>query len=372
MRLFNCQNCGNTVFFENTHCEQCNAVLGFIPASMQLSALVGTGDKGWTALSDTVSPPPIRYYCANHQHQVCNWLVESEENNALCIACEMNRYIPKINDAEKKLSWQKLEFSKHRLMYSLLRLQLPLQSKAQNPDTGLAFDFIANDQPVPQEAKTTTGHADGQVTINISEASSSQREQARVDMNERYRTLIGHFRHEVGHYYWDVLVAPNEQWLQDYRNLFGDERQDYGTALNQHYNQGPPANWSNHFVSAYASSHPWEDWAESWAHYFHIIDTLETAHAFGLALGSSVQSKQTYEMVAMVSDIDPYTHPQFGEIIQRYIPLTLAINSLNRAMGQPDLYPFVLNDIIINKLEFVHRLVKNTQNRSSFSATDSM
>lgn len=357
MKLFNCQNCGHTVFFENTHCEQCQSPLGFAPDLITLSALKPDNSGGWLALADTSQPAKSRYYCANHQHQVCNWLVDSEDANTLCIACQMNRYIPNVNDLEQKQSWQEMEFAKHRLMYSLLRLQLPLQSKNDDPEAGLSFDFITPDEPVPEDAEATTGHAEGQVTINLNEADPSEREQMRKDLNESYRTLIGHFRHEVGHYYWDQLIATNAQWLQDYRTMFGDEREDYGEALKVHYEQGPPADWNSRFVSTYASSHPWEDWAETWAHYFHLIDTLDTASAFGLSLGAPYLPQHTNTMVAMTADLDPYTHDNFSDILNRSIALTFAVNSLNRSMGQPDLYPFVLNEPVKAKLEFIHRLM---------------
>ncbi|MVF11086.1 hypothetical protein FT643_02915 [Ketobacter sp. MCCC 1A13808] len=355
MKLFNCQNCGHTVFFENTHCEQCRAALGFIPELINISSLKPAGNGGWIAAADCEKT--VRFYCSNHQHQVCNWLVDSEDENTLCIACQMNRYIPNVADAEQKLSWQEMEFAKHRLMYSLLRLQLPLQSKDEAPEEGLSFDFINTEQPLPDDAQSTTGHAEGQVTINLAEADPAEREQMRKDMNESYRTLIGHFRHEVGHYYWDQIIAPYQQRLKAYRRLFGDEREDYGEALKSHYEQGAPADWNTRFVTTYASSHPWEDWAETWAHYFHIIDTLETAYAFGMTLGAPQQTQQTHNMVAMTADIDPYNHADFEEILNRCIPLTFAVNSLNRSMGQPDLYPFVLNEPVKTKLGFIHQLM---------------
>jgi hypothetical protein len=91
--------------------------------------------------------------------------------------------------------------------------------------------------------------------------------------------LLGHFRHEVGHYFWDRLVATDPHQLEEFRVLFGDDRQDYGEALKRHYDEGAPANWQDTYISMYATMHPWEDFAETWAHYLHIVDTLETAGA---------------------------------------------------------------------------------------------
>ncbi len=104
----------------------------------------------------------------------------------------------------------------------------------------------------------------------------------RVQMHEPYRTLLGHFRHEVGHYYWDRLIAET-RWQEGYRNLFGDERASYADALDHHYKNGAPDNWQESSVSAYATMHPWEDWAETWAHYLHMMDAVDTALGFGMS-----------------------------------------------------------------------------------------
>ena len=357
MKLFQCQHCGHRIFFENTHCEQCGSSLGYLPELNILSALKAGQNGAWVALGDAANPPKNRHYCANHQHQVCNWMVEQDDGSTLCVACQFNRYIPTPTDPDQQQAWQDMEQAKHRLMYSLLRLKLPLQPKTHAPEKGLAFDFIDPSQPLPAGAQATTGHAQGQVTINMSEANPAEREQMRQDMNEDYRTLIGHFRHEVGHYYWDQLIAPDPAILQDYRNLFGDETADYSQALERHYQQGAPNDWNTKYVSTYASSHPWEDWAETWAHYFHIIDTLDTAHAFGLSLHADKGFSTAESSINMNADIDPYLHDNFDDIAQRCIALTFAVNSLNRSMGQPDLYPFVLNQAVKSKLEFVHQVI---------------
>lgn len=354
MKLFSCQSCGHTVFFENTHCVQCDSALGFIPEHATMSALVPAKKGGWLALIESKKPTRVWEYCSNHEHKVCNWLVEKSADQEFCIACEMNRYIPNPVNIEERKMWRDLEFAKHRLIYSLIRLKLPLISKDAAPESGMSFDFITDARPVPEDALGTTGHADGQVTINMAEANPAEREQMRKDMNESYRTLIGHFRHEIGHYYWDRLILNNPKWLKKYRALFGDERADYGEALAKHYKNGAVKDWQNSFVSTYAGSHPWEDWAETWAHYFHIVDTLETAYSFGITLTPQVANGQYSNMTA---DIDPYLHRDFEDIINRCIPLTFAVNSLNRGMGQPDLYPFVLTDMVKKKLTFVHKLM---------------
>jgi len=71
-----------------------------------------------------------------------------------------------------------------------------------------------------------------------------------------------------------------------HRELFGDETTDYGAALGSYYREGPKPDWNRHYVTAYASSHPHEDWAETFAHYIHIVDTLDSARAYGIGLRS--------------------------------------------------------------------------------------
>ena len=187
------------------------------------------------------------------------------------------------------LPWRKLEAAKHRLFYTLLRLNLPIETRNENPE-GLAFDFLA-DQPAQSGPKVMTGHDNGLITIALAEADDAERERRRTAMGEPYRTLLGHFRHEVGHYYWDRLVR-DEGRLDPCRAVFGDDSQDYEQALQRHYAEGAPANWQENFVSAYATTHPWEDFAETWAHYLHIVDTLEMAGAFGVQRRSEARPKR--------------------------------------------------------------------------------
>lgn len=345
MKIFSCQQCGQTLLFENTQCQRCGVKLGYLPASGVLSALLDEGES-YKALAD--ADATSRWvYCSNAAHRVCNWLLPAGAETTLCECCELNRHIPDLADPGQQEAWQELEFAKHRLVYSLHRFGLPIQQ-------GLRFDFISTNRPIPPGATASTGHASGQVTITTDEADSAEREQHRVDMDEPYRTLIGHFRHEVGHYYWEQLLQTDPQRLQGFRDLFGDDTLNYQQALQQHYEHGPAANWQAQYISAYASSHPWEDWAETWAHYFHLVDTLETAHAFGLSL----QPQAGVDAVmAMTADIDPYVHKDFDELLNRALPLTFAVNSLNRSMGQPDLYPFVLSSKVKDKLRFIHNLL---------------
>jgi hypothetical protein len=202
-----------------------------------------------------------------------------EESAALCASCRLTRVIPPLAVTQYRTYWYRLEQAKRRLLYTLVSLQLPLTGKAQDPEHGLAFEFLADAGSLP---KVVTGHDGGVITINIAEADDAERERVRLAMGEPYRTLLGHLRHECGHYYWERLIAGSE-WQRAFGRLFGEEGQDYTASLQRHY-QAPAFDWEQLHVSAYASAHPWEDWAETWAHYLHMVDTLETAQACGLAL----------------------------------------------------------------------------------------
>jgi hypothetical protein len=347
MKLFECQNCGQPLYFENTSCESCGLRLGFLPEQATISAL--KDDDGlWHALAQ----PKERFrYCSNAAHDVCNWLVPADSDEQFCVACRHNRTIPDLSQPENLLHWRKIETAKHRLFYSLLKLRLPLASKVEDEEGGLAFDFIADREGPQGHIPVLTGHDNGLITINLAEADDPERERQRSQMGEPYRTLLGHFRHEIAHYYWDRLISGSAS-LAEFRETFGDEQQDYGAALQQHYANGPPKDWPERFVTAYASSHPWEDFAETWAHYFHVIDTLETANAFGLSVRPKVS--QGSALAARI-DFDPYA-ADMNRVIDAWLPLTFAVNSINRSMGLPDLYPFVLAPAVIVKLTFIHQL----------------
>ncbi|MDG1728338.1 MAG: putative zinc-binding metallopeptidase [Algibacter sp.] len=266
------------------------------------------------------------------------------------MACQLNRKIPNESDKESFEKWRKLEIAKHRLIYQLSKLKLPLQSKIKTDD-GIAFDFISANN----KEKKLTGHANGIITILLSEADSVHREQLKKQMDEPYRTLLGHFRHEIGHYYWTLLFKNND--LQNFRNLFGDEQSDYGESLKSYYSYGAPLNWNVNYISKYASAHPWEDWAETWAHYLHIMDTLETANALGMSFSAS--NTPTQQNITTTICPNPYKIHNFKIIFDASIALTCAANSLNRSMGLPDIYPFVIPAPVYKKLAFIHALLYN-------------
>lgn len=354
MKLFECQNCAQPLYFENTRCENCGLLLGYLPARETLTALKADGEARH-ALAD---PRGIYRYCTNAAHNVCNWLVSADSIEQFCATCRHNRVIPDLSQPGNLEHWRLIEIAKHRLLYTLLRLRLPVRTRVEDPD-GLAFDFLADVAgPSPSAPPVMTGHANGVITINLAEADDSERERRRREMQEPYRTLLGHFRHEIAHYYWDRLVAGSAKH-DEFRRIFGDERTDYGEALQRYYASGAPANWSQRFVSAYAAAHPWEDFAETWAHYFHMVDTLETAGSFGLA----VVPKASKGLSARV-DFDVH-RADIARLIDAWIPLTFAANSMNRSMGLPDLYPFVLSAPAIAKLTFVHSCIRAGQQTES-------
>ena len=277
MKLFRCQACDQVLYFENIRCERSGHALGYMPELTTLSALEpGTGED-WQPLAQ---PGASVRLCSNAAYDACNWLVASDAAETLCAACRHNRVVPDLSVPTNLQAWQRWQVALHRLIYSLRRLGLPLANRLDDPAHGLVFDVLADPEGGP---KVLTGHDEGVITLALSEADDAERERRRTAMGEPYRTLLGHMRHETGHHYWDLLVRDAGQ-LAECRAVFGDDSQDYNAALKTHYANGAPAEWQSAFVSAYATAHPWEDFAETWAHYLHIIDTLEMAGAFGLTL----------------------------------------------------------------------------------------
>ena len=308
----------------------------------------------WQIALDGTQPQAVYRRCANFATAAaCNWLIEPEEGaggSTLCRACRLNRTIPNLSQGRNRAHWLCMERAKRRLVSQLIGLGLPVASKvSEDRERGLAYDFLSNQ---PGQPRIMTGHALGVITINLEEADDVVRERTRVDMGEPYRTLLGHLRHEIGHYYWARLVARTG-WQAPCRRLFGDERKDYALALQTHYERGPPADWRQRFVSAYASVHPCEDWAESWAHYLHLRDSLDTADSFGM------------EPHRVEGEADPFGSADlwrpraigakaFLDMLHRWVRLTSAMNEMSRAMGQHDFYPFVLPPPAVAKLHFIH------------------
>lgn len=351
MQLFQCSYCQHPIYFDNTQCTVCQHHLGFDAQYMHMLALQPGQRAG--EFVEAVTQKAYRF-CQNHQHQVCNWIIPFDSPEQFCPACRLNRIIPDLNQPQYYCRWQKIELAKHRLVYALLRWNLPLLSKLESPERGLVFDFKANpnDDRAP---KVMTGHASGVITLNIAEADNVERMMAKQNMAEVYRTLLGHFRHEIGHYYWDVLVA-NSDYLARFRQLFGDERACYQQAVKDYYQHGAPSNWMDAYISAYATMHPWEDWAESWAHYLHIVDVLETATSFGMSIHPQIVHEEQHFMYFKQRE-NPYFLTDFNEIFQAWLPVAFAMNSVNRSMGQEDFYPFVISPKVMEKLQLIHQVI---------------
>ena len=356
MQLFKCDRCEQVLYFENTECLRCGARLGFVPEQVTLGALMPDG-AAWRLQA---APTGLRYrFCANATHSACNWLLPVDDAENYCRACRHNRTIPDLSDDDRLQAWRRIEVAKRRLFYSLLRLRLPTPTVGSGDPEPLSFDFLADP---PDGPRVMTGHDNGHITIALSEADDARREAARVSMGELYRTLLGHFRHEIGHYYWDRLVRDAGQAeLARCRALFGDDRQDYGQALQRYYANGAPANWQDGHVSCYATMHPWEDWAETWAHYLHIVDTLEMAAAFGIRVAPDIAESATMETEIT---FDPHHVADLQRLIDAWLPLTYAVNSLNRAMGQPDLYPFAIAPPVLEKMAYIHGLIRRAGGRA--------
>jgi hypothetical protein len=345
MKLFNCQNCQQVLYFENSKCFRCGFQLGYRPQGNVMVALKAVGEN-WQELG---TPRRLHRFCANAQYDACNWLVSAEQPQTFCVACRHNRVVPDLSQPSNLWAWRKIEVAKHRLFYSLLRLGL-------TDFRGLQFEFLS-DPPRWQEPAVMTGHNEGVITIALAEADDAEREKRRTSMNEPYRELLGHFRHEIGHYFWERLVEENNR-AASFRDVFGGENQDYAAALQRYYTTGPAQDWQESFVSAYATSHPWEDFAETWAHYLHIVDTLEMAAAFGIRVNPRLDTQGSLKTDI---NVDPYTAANFSSVVDAWLPLTFALNGINRCMGQADLYPFILSPRVIQKLDFIHLLIRDAR-----------
>lgn len=312
MKRLTCR-CGQAVYFDNHRCTNCSRELAFDPAALTMAA--------------EAEPGAGLPFCSNRQSESrCNWLAGPAAPGGVCLSCRSSEVIPALSKPENRSRWRKLEAAKRRLLYDLLRLGLPVDTS----ELRFVFKEDRRTNPDVHEEHVSIGHRQGVITINAAEADEVYREQMRELMNEPYRTLLGHFRHESGHYYFDVIL--DDAGRTEARRLFGDEREGYDAALKRHYSEGPRPGWQERFVSGYASAHPVEDWAETWAHYLHAAAVLETAVANG--------------MLDAVRDWQ-----------RDFVDLAIRLNELMRALGLADAYPFVLTDVIAEKIDFVHTAI---------------
>ena len=354
MRAFTCNTCGQLVFFENTTCLTCGSELGFWWPDRELLTLERHGDK-LDPIGEPGGVPAGLSRCANRDLASCNWLVERD--GELCFSCTLTRTRPRDDDARGLREFRIAENAKRWLLFELGELDLPVIGWRER-EGGLAFDLLSSEaEPV------TTGHSNGVITLDLAESDDARRIARREQLAEPYRTVLGHLRHEIGHYYWPILVDDAARLARS-RELFGDERADYDAALERHYSHGPPPGWRERFVSAYATMHPSEDWAETFAHYLHIRDGLQTAASYRVR----VLGPETAPPPRAISDLSrdgTDAVDDFGRLLAEWLPLTYALNAINRSIGRADLYPFVLSPPVIEKLAFaddlVSRLTKDVQ-----------
>jgi hypothetical protein len=352
MKVFHCDHCGNLLFFENTVCLTCQRRVAFLPDARVMGSLDPDADTRdvWRSPLPQAHGRSYRL-CRNYRvEEVCNWAIVDGDGE-LCRSCRLTRAIPDLGVPGHRLAWYRLETAKRRLVYTLAGAQLPIATRDEDPQRGLAFAFLAD---AADGTRVLTGHANGIITLNVAEADDAERERRRTSLAEPYRTLLGHLRHESGHYYWDRLIARGGP-LDEFRAVFGDERQDYAAALAAYYRDGAPADWQDRVVSAYATAHPWEDWAETWAHYLHILDTLEMAAHCGLQLRPRHRDEPS---LAAPPTVTADVAGPFERLIETWLAVAYLLNNLNRGLGQPDAYPFVLSPAVIARLRFVHDVVR--------------
>ncbi len=306
--------CGQTVYFDNHSCGNCGRALAFDPSTLRMQS------EEW--------PGAGLPFCGNRANAVqCNWL--SDSLGAYCLSCQLSRVIPTLGKIGNEAWWRQLEAAKRVLIRDLLRLGLPVQSGE------LSFEFMEDRRtnPLVDEEFVLIGHRAGTITINAAEADDLFRESMRLKMGEPVRTLLGHMRHESGHYYFNVLL--DEQAKDAARVLFGDERADYETALAEHYQVGPRADWQSAWISPYASAHPSEDWAECWSHYLQIRAAIDVAEDEGWVVSSA--RANWYES---------------GGALLR------SINEFCRSLGLADAYPYVWNEPVRRKIDYIHRTLE--------------
>ena len=332
MKRFHCQ-CGAQLFFENQHCLKCGLDVGFDSELMTMVPVDG---------QDVV-------YCGNwHDCGVCNWIRPRQGGHHLCVACQFNRTIPDLTLPNNLQYWGALEQAKKRLLFTLMTLGLPLQSGWCDPNGGLLFDFLDDERSKPEHYAgnfVTSGFGNGVITLNVLEADDAARAAMQSEMLEPYRTLLGHFRHESGHYYWSLM--SHEAAISDaFADLLGDPNKDYAGSLERYYETGPPSDWQDGYISAYATAHPLEDWAETWGHYLHMLDALETARAHHLLEKDG-------------------TTMSMSERIAAWQQVSVMLNEMNRSVGGSDAYPFTISTGVARKLELVDGAMGYLQRRQT-------
>ncbi|MCU1482052.1 MAG: hypothetical protein JWQ19_2838 [Subtercola sp.] len=344
MRNFSCETCGALVFFEDMVCSTCDSMLGFRPDEREV-----------VTLHDGASPSAHgRWLTCVNRPWGCNWLVHEDAGSGECQSCRITRERPANADTIALEQLGRAGYPKRRLLFQLYDLRLPVIPYYEVATHGLAFDLLSS----ATGERVITGHLDGVITLDLEEVNDPYREGLRIALNEPYRTMLGHFRHEIGHYYWQLIVFGTSR-IDGFRELFGDEQASYQDAIRRHYSTGAPAGWGEHFISEYATMHPWEDFAECFAHYLHMRDTLQTAAATGLEVDGTETNRALGD--GLLQPRLDYTGADFAEILTTWNVFTVAFNEINRSMGMRDIYPFTLSPAVITKLAWVHQLVQDAR-----------
>ena len=329
-----CSVCQQLLFFDNSTCLRCGSRLGYLPDEGRLVA-VRTVTDGVERADGT----PGRFRaCANQLVARCNWLIPADDPAALCASCRLTSVRPNDSEIDSLEAFADAEAAKRRLLHQLRALGLPVDAEH------VSFELLSS-----RGQNVITGHDSGVITLDLSESDDAHREFVRQQLGEPYRTVLGHLRHEIGHYYWERLIVDTDH-LDAFRTLFGDERESYEAALERHYSTVADVHWPGTHVSQYATMHPWEDWAETFAHYLHIDAGLATAASIGLTVGEPART-------AGHAAWSTREHIEIGPMVQSWLGLTIALNAMARSIGESDLYPFVLSPVVVEKLNFVHRAI---------------
>ena len=348
MRIFHCDRCDHAVPFSAQRCAVCDASLGYVADERTIHVLSDTPETAVFALADGRTV----WRCLNAAWG-CNWVVPAASDNPWCRSCQLTRGRPDEARHDAIEAWITAEAAKRRLVHQLDELSLPVEARSAAAPDGLAFDLVY----LPGEAQIT-GHLDGLVTLDLAEIDDRHREDLRKMLGEPFRTVIGHLRHEIGHHYWGRLVGQSND-VAGFRQLFGDETADYRGAIDQFYANADEAWDHRRFVSPYAAAHPFEDWAETFAHYLHIMDAIDTATAYELVPAEPPGAK---------GDASP--HDWFEAMLNAWRPINDAVNAVAESLGAAPLYPFDPVGIVIDKLAFVHQQVVAHTRRDRFYLTN--
>ena len=339
MKSFHCA-CGNALYFESSRCLRCGLEVGYDP------------------MQDDMGPPGSqRKLCANGtRHGVCNWLLPAASSAAFCLSCKLTRTTPDLRTEQNLRHWGLMEAAKRRLIRTLRALRLSVPALTDDPQNGLAFDIVST----MLDPRATMGHLGGVITVSLEEADDTWRQINRQQLGEAARTLLGHFRHESGHYLWERHLSRLE-WMHParfaFREIFGNESFSYSDALKRHYQNGPPADWQQRFITPYAAAHPWEDWAETWAHYLQMIDGLETGGQLGLSMPSAAAPALPPDSCTLPAGLASGTHADdsaFEQLLQRWLHLVTVMNEASRSFGAPLLYPYIISASAARKLRLAH------------------